>query len=173
MIQTKEDRELEKRFAELKKIAEEKRKSLPPELKADEVDEGVYYALLYLFLTYKYGAYTDEEYEARANNLKAKYKTRKSMRARQFESYVESQERYKRCTAIETELLKNEHGFKETFSLFFEYIEMLRNRPIAESLKKKVGYSLVTGCRSFSHEELEALENEYSTAKRRERKNSA
>ena len=174
MIQTKEDREFEKRFLEIKKIAEAKQKSLPESFKADEVDEGIYYALLYLFLTYRYGAFTEEEYEERAKKLRPKYITRKGMRARQFESYGEMQERAKRCSQIEAALMKNKDlSYKETFNLFFEYIGALRNRPIAESLKKKVGYSLVTGCRSFSPEELEALENEYSTAKRRERKNSA
>ena len=159
---------------EIKKFAEEKRKNLPEDFKADEVDEGVYYALLYLFLTYKYGAYTDEEYEVRANNLKAKYKTRKSMRARQFESYGVMQDRAKRCSQIEAQLQKNKDlGYKETFNLLFEYIGALRNDCIARGLKRKVGYSLITGCRSFTDEELDMLEKEYGTTRRRERKNSA
>lgn len=170
MIQTKEDRELEKRFAELKRIAEEKRKSLPSELKADEVDEGVYYALLYLFLTYKYGAYTDEEYELRANNLKAKYKTRKSMRARQFERYQEEQERYKRSSEVSSLLLTGDLNFKDTFNLLFEYIEKLTNRVIAERLRKRIGYYLVTGAKNLTDEEVAILEKEYVTTKGRERK---
>lgn len=138
MIQTKEDREFEKRFYDIKKIAETKQKSLPESFKADEVDEGIYYALLYLFLSYKYAALTEEEYEERAKKLRPKYITRKSMRARQFESYVEMQNRAMRCSEIETKLLKSKDlGYKEAFNLFFEYIGALRNDCIARGLKEK------------------------------------
>lgn len=173
MIQTKEDREIEKRFYDIKKIAETKQKSLPESFKADEVDEGIYYALLYLFLTFRYGAYTDEEYEKRAKNLKAKYKTRKSMRARQFEMYREAHQRAMRCSQIETQLNKSKGlSYKETFNLLFEYIGTLRSDCIARGLKKSVGYSLITGCKNFTDEELEQLEKGYGTL-RRESKNSA
>ena len=173
MIVTKEDREFEKRFLEIKKIAEAKQKSLPESFKADEVDEGIYYALLYLFLTYRYGAFTEEEYEERAKKLRPKYITRKGMRARQFESYGEMQERAKRCSQIEAALMKNKDlSYKETFNLFFEYIGALRNDCIAKGMKKNVGYSLITGCRDFTDEELELLEKGYSSIGR-ERKNSA
>lgn len=138
MIQTKEDREFEKRFYDIKKIAETKQKSLPESFKVDEVDEGIYYALFWLFLTFRYGAYTDEEYKKRAVNLLAKYKTRKSMIKRQFEMYREAHERAMRCSQIETQLLKSDNlGYKETFDLFFEYIGTLRNDCIARRLKEK------------------------------------
>lgn len=170
MIQTKEDRQFEQRFLEIKKIAETKKKSLPESFKADEVDEGIYYALLYLFLTFRYGAYTQEEYEDRASKLRPKYMTRKSMRARQFENYGEMHNRSMRCSQIETQLMKSKDlSYKETFSLLFEYIGALRNDCIARGLKKSVGYSLITGCKNFTDEELKQLEKEYGGV-RRERK---
>lgn len=170
MIQTKEDREFEKRFLEIKKIAEEKRKSLPSSFNPDEIDEGVFYALLYLFLTFRYGVYTENEYEDRAKKLLPKYKTRKSMKARQFERYQEDQERYKRSSEVSRLLLTGDLNFKDTFNLLFEYIEKLTNRVIAERLRKRIGYYLVTGAKNLTDEEMAILEKEYVTTKGRERK---
>ena len=170
MIQTKEDREFEERFLQFKKSAEKKHKNPSEALNPDEIDDGVYYALFYHFLAYKYGVFTEEEYEVRAKNLMAKYKTRKSMRKRQFEMYREAHERAMRCSQIETQLLKgNGLSYKETFNLLFEYIGALRNDCIARGLKRSVGYSLITGCKNFTDEELEQLEKEYSSSKGKEK----
>lgn len=162
-MQTREDKKLEKHFFEIKQASSQRIKSLPAQLNEDEVDEGIYYALFYLFLCFKYSAYSEEEYEDRCKKLLPKYKTRKSMRNRQFKLYEDEQNRYKSVSHIQNRLLKEELGYKEAFNLLFEFIGLLTTPVFAKRLKRKIGFLIAGYGRNLSDEEYKALIEEFNT----------
>lgn len=164
-MQTREDKKLEKRFLEIKQASSQRIKSLPVQLNEDEVDEGIYYALFYLFLCFKYSVYSEEEYEDRCKKLLLKYKTRKSMRNRQFKLYEDEQNRYKSVSHIQNRLLKEELGYKEAFNLLFEFIGLLTTPVFAKRLKRKIGFLIAGYGRNLSDEEYKALIEEFNTVR--------